>query len=153
MTKWEVSKTIIINRSPSSVWQVLKKVQEWPLWDVDLKEVILPEPIDPTASLEGKKGMLHMNWGSKFNFTIQNVRELEYVEYETPLPFGSSAIWFWKLKEQNGGESTELNMGCSSSSWFWGLILKPLLPKAFVECTGNLKSLVETGSVPPKPSK
>jgi hypothetical protein len=47
---------------------------------IDLKEVILPKPIDPNQSLEGIKGILHMNWGSKFDFTIQNVKEEEYIE-------------------------------------------------------------------------
>ena len=54
---WDVNKIVRINKPPQIVWNILKQVQGWPRWDVDLKEVILPEPIDPNQSLEGKKGV------------------------------------------------------------------------------------------------
>jgi hypothetical protein len=148
---WDVYKTVLINKPPKVVYETLLKVEEWPVWDTDLISSKLDSPPTPGQSLDGISGTLHMRWGSQFKFTLQNSKQDENVEYFTPLPMGASAVWYWHLSQKE--DQTEVKMGCTSKSWFWGLILKPLLGSAFTTCTENLKELIETGAVAPKPSK
>ncbi len=112
---------------------------------------------DPTAleksSLEGLTGKLTMHFrpNSPFNFKIVKDVPEQIVEYETLLP-GTRAIWYWHFGPGRDSETTDLNMGVRMDGWATWLYKWALgrdVEKAFVICTGNLKRLIETGSVEP----
>ena len=113
---------------------------------------------DPSAlekeSLQGLSGQLTMHFrpNSTFAFKIvKDVRE-QIVEYETLLP-GTRAVWYWHFGPGAEQGTTDLNMGVRLDGWatvLYKWALKRDFEKAFVICTGNLKRLVETGSVKEK---
>jgi hypothetical protein len=115
-----------------------------------LQKVILDNPsLVETKNLQGATGQLYMNFRPKspFAFRISLVEPLK-VEYETKLP-GCLATWYWHYDAVTDNE-VELKMGVRMSGWLtWGyqFALGKDVAKAFDICTGNLKNLVETGSV------
>ncbi|KAI9341125.1 hypothetical protein BDR26DRAFT_1007234 [Obelidium mucronatum] len=143
-------KVIRINGSPSRLFAVLKKAEQWPVWDVDLKAVTLTDKQAALTNLEGATGSLTMNNGRSFDFVIRNVIENEQVEYLTKLP-GADADWYWKFKAvDESAQAVDLEMGVritGNVGFVWNLLFAPFLPKAFDICTRNLKTLVEEGKV------
>ncbi|KAJ3101699.1 hypothetical protein HDU97_001108 [Phlyctochytrium planicorne] len=146
-------KIIRIKGTPERLFSILKDVERWPVWDVDLKSVRLNGDKNP-PSLEGATGNLTMNNGRSFDFTIHNVKENAYVSYLTKLP-GADADWYWDFKksEDNAAE-TELKMGVTftgGATFLYKFLLGRFLGPAFEVCTNNLKTLVEEGKVNGQP--
>jgi hypothetical protein len=129
-----------------------------PEWDIDLVQVSLDNPLvlSSNASLLGATGELRMAFrpSSPYKFRISEVQENRRVAYETQLP-GCLATWYWDFAPvpQQEREQVSLEMGVTLSglaSPLYGWLLGSALDKAFVFCTGNLKTLMETGVLPSK---
>ncbi|ETW10441.1 hypothetical protein H310_00746 [Aphanomyces invadans] len=71
-TTFDSSKTTRIQATSAQVFNVLKRVEHWPVWDVDLKKVILDTPT--STPLNDTKGTLFMKnyGGGEHPFAIQN---------------------------------------------------------------------------------
>ena len=88
---------------------------------------------------------------SPYKFRISEVEEDKRVAYETQLP-GCLATWYWNMAPVPESK-VELGMGVQLSGFaspLYGWLLGSALDKAFLFCTGNLKTLVEGGSLPSK---
>ncbi|KAI8838399.1 hypothetical protein BC829DRAFT_404416 [Chytridium lagenaria] len=144
-------KIIRFRGSPGNdFFSILKDVEKWPVWDVDLKVVNLNDK-NP-ATLEGANGRLTMNNGRSFDFTIHGIKENRYVSYLTKLP-GADADWYWDFDRTSDTE-TELKMGVKftgGGTFLYKFLLGPFLGPAFETCTNNLKTLIEDGQVAGKP--
>ncbi|KAI8917327.1 hypothetical protein BC831DRAFT_485422 [Entophlyctis helioformis] len=153
---WDAYKTVRINTPVQTLWRILMDVPNWPTWDVDLAKATLdtvPAVLSP-ATLNGAQGTLDMKFNQSFRFRLQNIRENEYVEYQTKLP-GVTADWYWDISGADAA-GFDLKMGVRFTGWatfaYRGLIGGKTM-EAFDICTKNLKQLCETGKVdsPPEP--
>ncbi|KAG9403082.1 hypothetical protein AC1031_006624 [Aphanomyces cochlioides] len=147
-TSFDSYKTTRINAPSAKVFNVLKRVEQWPNWDVDLERVELSTP--PTAPLNETKGTLHMKnyGGGQHPFAIQNVVENSNFEYQCKLP-GVISDWYWTWKETEDGH-VDMKMGVrvhGGAALLWRAALAPFLGGAFDACLKNLKSLAEEGKV------
>ncbi|KAJ3214770.1 hypothetical protein HDU67_001215 [Dinochytrium kinnereticum] len=147
-------KTIRIRGTPERLFSILKDVEKWPVWDVDLKVVKLNSENKNPPSLEGATGNLTMNNGRSFDFTIHGIKENRYVSYLTKLP-GADADWYWDFNQAaDNTAETELKMGVrftGGATFLYKFLLGGMLGPAFEVCTRNLKTLIEDGKVDGKP--
>ncbi|KAF0700032.1 Aste57867_9418 [Aphanomyces stellatus] len=132
----------------AQVFNVLKRVEHWPIWDVDLREVKFDTPAG--TPLNETKGTLFMKnyGGGQHPFSIHNVDETSHFEYHTRLP-GADAEWYWTWKQVDSG-SVDMKMGVrvhGGSALLWRAALAPFLGTAIDTCLRNLKSLSEEGKV------
>ncbi|KAJ3237227.1 hypothetical protein HDU81_009849 [Chytriomyces hyalinus] len=148
---FETNKIIRIKGTATRLFSILQKVEQWPVWDVDLQpgSVKLNQPV-PVGTIEGTSGSLTMKNGNTFPFLIRNVVVDRQVEYLVKLP-GAESDWYWKFEpvKDSPGE-IDLDMGVritGSAGFVWKLVFAPFLPKAFDICTRNLKTIIEDGKV------
>ncbi|KAI8809896.1 hypothetical protein BJ742DRAFT_737868 [Cladochytrium replicatum] len=149
---WELFKEREIKATPETVWKVLKDVDNWHVWDVDLKKATLKGPGTGELGLENAPGEVAMKWSesAKFPFRLHDVRPSSYIAYETPLP-GALADWYWDWSKYDASTgTTTMKMGVKVSglaSYLYRIAIGGQTMKAFDICTGNLKELIETGKV------
>ncbi|RHY33731.1 hypothetical protein DYB32_001442 [Aphanomyces invadans] len=149
LTTFDSSKTTRIQATSAQVFNVLKRVEHWPVWDVDLKKVILDTPT--STPLNNTKGTLFMKnyGGGEHPFAIQNVDESRHFEYFTRLP-GADSVWYWTWSEDTKDGFVDMKMGVrvhGSAALLWRGALAPFLGGAFDKCLKNLKTLAEHGQV------
>ncbi|KAJ1554587.1 hypothetical protein HK096_002861 [Nowakowskiella sp. JEL0078] len=141
---WDCGENVEIKTTQEKIFAVLKNVEKWPEWDVDLTSASLKDP--HTDNLEGAEGKLNMKNGKTFDFKLKNIDPPKYVGYLVSLP-GADTRWYWEYSKVNTETGVvSLRMGVEFSgiaTFLYRFALKTQCEEAFKVCTSNLKSLLE----------
>lgn len=138
---WKTEASLSIPCLDHQIWDVLLNVNQWNSWDPDLKSAsLLNQPNYP--SLQDASGILEMNFGSNFTFTITNTDENKYFAYKTSLT-GADLIWYWKFENSNE-VGVVLVEGVEATGWLsyvYKLFLEERCKTAFQHALVNIRGI------------
>ena len=89
-------KSITIQAKPEKVWHYLTTINDWPLWQADIKHANLMGNLQPGTAFRWTTG------SSKIQSTLHTVEPFKYFGW-TGKVFGLVAIHNWTIEKENEG--------------------------------------------------
>lgn len=96
---------IHIAANPETVWEVIANIEEWPIWNPDVKSVTLEGPVAPGSVFRWKAGR------STLTSTLQAVDRPREIAW-TGTTMGIKAIHLFRFEPRDGG-----TLARSEESW------------------------------------